>query len=79
VKYGEAPDQRAALAYDAAMIIGRAALATRGNRARIRDHVEQIGSSSKTVHQGATGRIAFDARHDVVGKPVVIARVGGSR
>jgi branched-chain amino acid transport system substrate-binding protein len=75
-KFGEAPDQRAALAFDAAMIIGRAALATGGNRARIRDHVSNIGSSTRTLHHGATGRIAFDARHDVIGKPVVIAQVG---
>lgn len=75
-KYGEAPDQRAALAYDAAMIIGRAALANGGNRARIRDHVAKVGSSTRTLHHGATGRIAFDARHDVIGKQVVIAQVG---
>jgi branched-chain amino acid transport system substrate-binding protein len=75
-KHGELPDQRAALAYDAAMIIGRAALAARGDRARTRDMIAAIGSSPNAVHQGATGRIAFDARHDVVGKAVVIARVG---
>ena len=75
-KYREAPDQRAALAYDAAVIIGRAARAERGDRRRIRGHVALIGSSSKLVYNGATGRIAFDARHDVVGKPVVMARIG---
>ena len=75
-KYGEEPDQRAALAYDAAMIIGRATLANGGDRAGIRDHVAKIGSSSRTLHHGATGRIAFDAQHDVTGKHVVIAQVG---
>lgn len=75
-KYGEPPDQRAALAYDAAMIIGRAALSARGDRERIRDIIAAIGSTANTVHQGATGRIAFDAGHNVVGKAVVIAQVG---
>jgi branched-chain amino acid transport system substrate-binding protein len=75
-KYGESPDQRAALSYDAAMIIGRAARSARGDRRKTRDNVAAIGSSAKLVYNGATGRIAFDARHDVVGKTVVIARVG---
>lgn len=74
-KHSEPPDQRAALAYDAAMIIGRAALTSRGDRHRMRDLIASIGASGKMVHQGATGRIAFDTRHDVVGKAVVIARV----
>ena len=74
-KHGELPDQRAALAYDAAMIIGRAALAARGDRERIRDLVAATGTSGVAVHQGATGRIAFDSRHDVVGKAVTIAEV----
>jgi branched-chain amino acid transport system substrate-binding protein len=75
-KHGEPPDQRAALAYDAALIFGRAALAALGDRRTIRDLVASIGSSPKTVHHGATGRIAFDSHHDVVGKAVVIAQVG---
>jgi branched-chain amino acid transport system substrate-binding protein len=75
-KHGELPDQRAALAYDAAMIIGRAALSARGDRHRTRDIIAAIGASGNAVHQGATGRIAFDGGHDVVGKAVVIARVG---
>jgi branched-chain amino acid transport system substrate-binding protein len=75
-KYGELPDQRAALAYDAAMIIGHAALGARGDRQKTRDNVAAVGGGGKMVHQGATGRIAFDVRHDVVGKPVVIAQVG---
>ena len=76
IKFGTLPDQRAALAYDAAMIIGRAARAARGDREGIRDHVATIGASGRRAHDGATGRIAFDSKHDVVGKPVVMARVG---
>jgi branched-chain amino acid transport system substrate-binding protein len=74
-KHGELPDQRAALAYDAAMIIGRAAVAAKGDRRRIREIVAMIGSSNATIHHGATGRIAFDSRHDVVGKTVMIVQV----
>jgi branched-chain amino acid transport system substrate-binding protein len=74
-RHGELPDQRAALAYDAAMIIGRAAIASKGDREKMRERIAAIGSTNATVHHGATGRIAFDARHDVVGKAVVIAQV----
>jgi branched-chain amino acid transport system substrate-binding protein len=69
------PDQRAALAYDAAMLIGRAARSVGADRRRVRDYIAGVGIARPPV-QGATGPIAFDARHDVVGKPVVIARVG---
>lgn len=74
-KHGELPDQRAALAYDAAMIIGRAATAARGDRKEIRRRIAAVGSTNATVHHGATGRIAFDGHHDVIGKTVVIAQV----
>ena len=76
IKFGVSPDQRAALAYDAAMILGRAARAERGHRRRIRDHIAAMGPTSKRVHEGATGRITFDANNDVVGKAVVMAQVG---
>lgn len=73
--YKEEPDQRAALAYDAAMLIGRAAVEVGANRAAIRDYVESIGRSRPAV-AGVAGPIAFDEKHDAVNKPVVIARVG---
>ncbi len=73
--YKEEPDQRAALAYDAAMLIGRAAVEVGANRAAIRDYVESIGQSRPAV-AGVAGPIAFDEKHDAVNKPVVIARVG---
>lgn len=74
--YGRRPDQAAALAYDAAMLIGRAVLAVGRDRKKVREHIAGIGSTSPAV-LGVTGPIAFDARHDVVDKPVVIARIGG--
>jgi branched-chain amino acid transport system substrate-binding protein len=72
--FKEEPDQRAALAYDAAMLIGRAAVEVGADRAKIRDYVESIGRDRPAM-AGAAGPIAFDANHDALNKPVVIARV----
>ena len=74
-KYGVPPEQRSALAYDATMLIGRAALEAGANRERIRDYLASVGTSRRAV-TGVTGPIAFDEQHDVVDKPVVIATVG---
>ena len=74
-KYGVAPEQRSALAYDATMLIGHAALEVGANRQRVRDFLASVGSSRQPV-TGVTGPIAFDDQHDVVDKPVVIATVG---
>ena len=73
-KYGVPPEQRSALAYDATMLIGRAALEVGANRERVRDFLASIGSSRQAI-TGVTGPIAFDEQH-VVDKPVVIATVG---
>lgn len=74
-KYGVPPEQRSALAYDATMLIGRAAREVGADRTRVRDYLASVGSSREPM-TGVTGRIAFDDRHDVVDKPVVIATVG---
>ena len=74
-KFGEPPDPRAALSYDAAMLIGRAVLAAGANRAKVRDWLEEVGGK-QPAFRGATGAIAFNDRHDVVNKPVVIERIG---
>jgi len=74
-RFGSEPDQRAALAYDAAMLIGRGAVEVGPDRAKIRDYVESVGSKRPPFH-GAAGPIAFDAGHDPVDKSVVITRVG---
>lgn len=73
--YKTPPDQRAALSYDAAMLIGRAILEVGPDRVKIRDYVESIGSSRPAM-TGVAGPIAFDARHDAVNKPVVVTRLG---
>jgi branched-chain amino acid transport system substrate-binding protein len=74
-KYGVAAEQRSALAYDATMLIGRAALEVGADRGRVRDYLASVGSSRPPM-TGVTGPIAFDDQHDVVDKPVVIATVG---
>jgi branched-chain amino acid transport system substrate-binding protein len=74
--FKEDPDQRAALAYDAAMLIGRAALEVGPDRAKIRDYIESINGTTREAYEGVAGPIKFDANHDAVNKPVVIAQVG---
>lgn len=76
-RFGRVPDQRAALAYDAAMLIGRAAVRQGPDRRRVRDALAAIDSANAV--EGVAGRIAFDAGHDVVGRAVVVATVGGAR
>ncbi len=76
--YKEDPDQRAALAYDAAMLIGRAALEVGPDRVKIRDYLESINGlpQGRPAYMGAAGPIAFDKNHDAVNKPVVVVQVG---
>jgi branched-chain amino acid transport system substrate-binding protein len=74
-RYHALPDQRAALTYDATMLIGRAVLAVGANRSLIRDYLAGTGST-RPAAAGVTGRIAFDSHHDAVDKAIVIARVG---
>ena len=74
-RYRALPDQRAALTYDATMLVGRAVLAVGPNRSRIRDYIAGIGSS-RPAAAGVTGKIAFNSQHDAVDKAIVIARVG---
>ena len=73
-RWNEEPNHRAALAYDAAMLIGRAAQAAGGDRRAIRDHLARTGGAAR-AHDGATGSIAFDATRGAVGKPVVVGVV----
>lgn len=74
-RFHQQPDQQAALAYDAALVIGRAVLAVGADRRRVRNWIEQVGRKSPAI-RGATGTIAFDERHDVVQKTVLIKSIG---
>ena len=73
-KYGVPPEQRSALAYDATILIARAALEVGADRARIRDYLASIGAARPAM-TGVTGSIAFDDQNDPVNKPVVIATI----
>ena len=77
-RFHEPPDQQAALAYDAALVIGRAVLAVGPDRKRVRTWIEQVGRKSPAM-RGATGSIGFDERHDLQQKNVVIQRIGAPR
>ncbi|AHG89943.1 putative branched-chain amino acid-binding protein [Gemmatirosa kalamazoonensis] len=76
-RWHEPPTARAALAYDAALVIGRATLAVGRDRLRIRDWVAGVGSATPAI-PGATGAIAFDRSHDARDRSVAIVTVAGS-
>ncbi|HKN68837.1 MAG TPA: branched-chain amino acid ABC transporter substrate-binding protein [Gemmatimonadaceae bacterium] len=73
-RFGQAPPPQAALSYDAAMLIGRAALAVGSDRRRVRDWIASVGVSAPAM-RGITGDIRFDENGDAVGKPVLIGRI----
>jgi branched-chain amino acid transport system substrate-binding protein len=73
-RFGQAPSPQAALSFDAAMLIGRAALATGAEREKVRDWIASVGSTAPAV-RGVTGEIRFDDHGDAVGKPIVIGRI----
>ena len=77
-RYGEQPGVRAAMAYEAALLLGRAALSvdldSPNRRARVRDWLASLGRSTPAM-RGVAGPIAFDARHGVIGRGVTIAVV----
>lgn len=72
--YGTPANHQAALAYDAALLLGHAARAAGADRRAVRDYLAGIGAA-RPPFVGATGAIAFDARHDVIDKSVILARV----
>ncbi len=74
-RYGTSPDHRAALSYDAAMLIGRAVLASGADRQAVREWIAGVGRRREPF-PGVTGPIAFNEHGDAVDKPVLIARIG---
>ena len=73
-RFREVPNHRAALAYDAATLIGRAVLAAGPDRRAVRDWLARVGRSAPS-HLGATGEIRFDEYGGAVGKQVLIGEV----
>ncbi|MFL5576251.1 MAG: ABC transporter substrate-binding protein [Gemmatimonadaceae bacterium] len=73
-RFSETPNHRAALAYDAAMMIGRAAIAAGPDRHRVRDWLARVGREAP-AYIGATGFVRFDEFGGAVGKRVLIGEV----
>jgi len=73
-RFNEVPNHRAALSYDAAMLIGRAALAAGPDRRRVRDWLARVGREEPS-YMGATGMIRFDEFGGAAGKRVLIGEV----
>jgi len=67
------PDNNAALAYDATMLLYAAATNSRGDRRAIRDYLAAL--TPATAYQGVTGPISFGTGGDPVGKNVVMTRI----
>jgi branched-chain amino acid transport system substrate-binding protein len=67
------PDNNAALAYDATMLLYVAATNSRGDRRAIRDYISAL--TSTTAYHGVTGAIYFGTDGDPVGKNVVMTRI----
>jgi branched-chain amino acid transport system substrate-binding protein len=74
-RFGALPDHRAALAYDAATLIGRAVHEVGADRRRVRDWVAEVGRG-RAAHAGVTGEIRFDEDGNTIGKSVVLGRIG---
>ena len=67
------PDNNAALAYDATMLLYVAATNSRGDRRAIRDYLAAL--TPATAYQGVTGAISFGTDGDPIGKNVVMTRI----
>ena len=74
-KFSMTPDNNAALAYDATMLLYQAAMAVGTDRRRIRDYLASRTRSS--AFNGVTGAIHFRPDGDPVGKSVVMTRMDG--
>ena len=70
-RYQTPPDARAALAYDATMLIGLAVREVGVHRRAVRDWIARTGRG-RPAHQGAAGPVVFDGSGNPVNKPVVM-------
>ncbi|MDF1505817.1 ABC transporter substrate-binding protein, partial [Roseisolibacter sp. H3M3-2] len=70
-RFGGAPGVRAAMAYEAAMLVGRAAAAVGRDaprrRREVRDWIAALGRTTPPL-PGVAGPIAFDPQHSVLGR-----------
>ncbi len=73
-RFGAPPDHRAALAYDAARLLGAAVLAVGPDRRRVRDWLAGVGTALPPF-EGVTGPIRFNLFRNAMNKPVLIGEV----
>jgi branched-chain amino acid transport system substrate-binding protein len=72
-RFGFAPDNNAALAYDATMLLYSAATKAGPDRRAIRDHLASL--TATTAHRGVSGDIYFRPDGDPVGQHVIMTRI----
>jgi branched-chain amino acid transport system substrate-binding protein len=72
-RYRMTPDNNAALAYDATMLLYAATQQVGGDRARIRDYLASL--TAATAYHGVTGPIYFRPDGDPVARHVVMTRI----
>ncbi|MDB4882785.1 MAG: hypothetical protein JWL95_1551 [Gemmatimonadetes bacterium] len=72
-KFNVRPDNNAALAYDATMLVYQAALESGGDRRKIRDYLASL--TEATAFKGVTGPIRFRPDGDPVAENVVMTRI----
>ena len=72
-KFNMRPDNNAALAYDATMVVYDAALRSGGDRRKLREALASLTES--TAHHGVTGTIRFRPDGDPVAQSVVMTRI----
>lgn len=90
-RYGEVPDHRAAMSYDAVYLLARALRETgaaRGGvksmsdavrvRRAVRDYLASVGNGTPP-HEGVSGTIRFDENGDVLDKEVTVGVVKGGQ
>jgi len=72
-RFGMRPDNNAALAYDATMLLYAAAQKVGPDRARIRDYLASL--TAATAYQGVSGPIAFRPDGDPMSRHVVMTQI----
>lgn len=77
-RFKQDPDMFAALAYDAAIVMGRTIISGARTRAALRIALERIGNGAPSI-DGVAGRIAFERNHDIKARSIVIVRVERGR
>ncbi len=73
-RFGRAPEHRAALSYDAAMLIGLAVHELGPDRGKVRDRIARTGREAP-AHAGVTGEIRFNEDGDPIGKPLLMGEI----